>query len=71
MVKHAIMPGAGQEYSVCGLAIDAYESGDESEPVLFANAGEVVTCRLCREIVGEIRQMKIGRLSAWKEGEPS
>lgn len=67
MVKHAHMPGGGDEFAVCGLAFDAYDSGDADAPVIFAGEGELVTCRECRRAVTEIRQMKIGRLRAGKE----
>jgi hypothetical protein len=40
-------PGV-QEHSLCGLAPDAYESGDWDRPVVFAEAGQHVTCEQCR-----------------------
>lgn len=59
--KHASDP-AFSEYTVCGLAYDAHESGDHDEQVLFAEDGEPVTCLKCREVVTEVRRIKLGRL---------
>lgn len=60
--KHAGSPQGDGEFTVCGLAYDAYESGDHDEPVLFAGDGEPVTCLMCREVVTEVRRIKLGRL---------
>ena len=51
--RHA--PGQ-QEHSLCGLAPDAFESGDVDEPVVFAEAGEMVTCKDCRSAIDWARQ---------------
>ena len=67
MVKHAQNPAAGAEFTVCGLAFDAYNSADADAPVLFAKPGEVVTCSECRKAVKEIRQIKLGHLRDRKE----
>lgn len=58
---HAQNP-AYTEYTVCGLAYDAHESGDYNEPVLFAEDGAPVTCPKCREVVTEVRRIKLGRI---------
>lgn len=60
--KHAISPAGSGEFAACGLAFDAHDSGDHDEPVIFAGAGEAVTCPECRRIVIEFRSVKIGRL---------
>lgn len=62
-VKHAQNPVLA-EYSICGLAFDAYESGDADEQVLFAKPGETVSCRDCRRAVIEIRKIKLGRMQS-------
>lgn len=60
-LKHAMAPRHGAEFSVCGLAYDAHESGDHEEPVVFAGEGETVTCIECRQTVIEYRKIRIGR----------
>ncbi|WP_199028472.1 hypothetical protein [Ralstonia sp. ASV6] len=54
-MKHAKGTIAGREYSLCGLACDAHESGDTDEPVEFAEAGELVTCVECRDAIDHVR----------------
>jgi hypothetical protein len=50
-------PGNGQgEHSLCGLAFDAYETGDVDDPVIFATAGGLVTCPECRALINYIRE---------------
>lgn len=44
-----------QEHSLCGLAFDAFDSGDHEEPVVFAERGEKVTCETCREHIDWVR----------------
>ena len=52
------------EYSLCGLAFDAYESCDTDEQVLFINDGEKVTCPDCRVAIREIRKINLnGKIS--------
>ena len=44
LVRHA----EGEiEHSLCGVAFDAYSSGDWPTEVVFAKAGETVTCPEC------------------------
>lgn len=45
-----------QEHSLCGLAPEAFDSGDHYEPVQFADPGEQVTCTMCREVIDHVRQ---------------
>lgn len=48
--------GAGNaEYSLCGFAFDAHDSGDSAEPIVFAQAGEQVTCQRCRAQIDHVR----------------
>ncbi|WOB06505.1 hypothetical protein [Piscinibacter gummiphilus] len=49
---HAYGP---QEHSLCGLAPEAYESGDHHETVVFAEPGQVVNCELCRQFIDHVR----------------
>ena len=44
-----------QEHSLCGWAPDAFESGDAEGPVVFAGAGETVTCKGCIAVIRYVR----------------
>lgn len=44
------------EHSLCGMAFDAFDSGDSDEPIIFAKDGEVVTCAPCREHLDFVRR---------------
>jgi hypothetical protein len=55
MSKHAAASIAGGEYTLCGLAFDAYESGDHHELVVEARPGELVTCKECRAAIDHAR----------------
>lgn len=55
-VKCATMPGLGNEFTVCGDAFDAHESGDSERPIVFAKRFETVTCPNCLAILKELRQ---------------
>lgn len=44
------------EFTLCGFAFDAHDSGDADEPIIFAKRGEVVTCEECRAVIDYIRQ---------------
>lgn len=56
MVKHTEGAAGGAEYTACGLAFDAYDSGDHSDPIEFAKSGEIVTCADCREAIDHFRK---------------
>lgn len=43
------------EHSLCGMAFDAYGSGDSYEKIIFATDGETVTCPHCRAHLDYIR----------------
>lgn len=45
-----------QEHSLCGMAFDAFESGDAEEPIVFAKKGEIVTCEECRAHIDYVRK---------------
>jgi len=57
-MKYAVSIAGGGEYSLCGLAFDAHDSGDEPEPVHFAVGGQLVTCRECRAMIDYVRTFK-------------
>jgi len=57
-VIHGEGPTAGGDYTMCGLALDAYESGDESEPVVMAAPGELITCKGCRAVIAYFKDFK-------------
>jgi hypothetical protein len=44
-----------QEHSLCGMAFDAFESGDADAPVVFAQPGEQVTCQECLALIRYVR----------------
>lgn len=48
--------GAGKsEFALCGMAYDAFESGDADGPVVFVAPGELVTCEDCRAVMDNVR----------------
>lgn len=55
MTKHALMPGQGEEFTVCGLSHDAFESGDHDEPVQFATYEQRITCPDCVDLLNKIQ----------------
>lgn len=60
------------EFSLCGLAFDAHESGDHDEPVVFAKPGQLVTCPECRQVLDRIRnEFKGYRVAALKGASSS
>jgi len=48
---HADGPG---EFALCGLAFDAFDSGDVPEKLVYAQAGEKVTCEICRQFISHV-----------------
>jgi hypothetical protein len=50
--------GQGGEFTICGIAFDAHESGDVDEEVVFADPGQLVTCEDCRRTIAFIKQFK-------------
>lgn len=53
--KHAKGTNTGSEFTMCGMAFDAYESGDSEERIIFAKPKEVVTCQDCRDIIDDVK----------------
>ncbi len=45
-----------QEHSLCGMAFDAYSSGDAEEEIIFAKPGETVTCADCKRHIDFVRK---------------
>jgi hypothetical protein len=43
------------EFMLCGLAFDAFESGDHHEPVKQAKKGQTITCPDCRRVLDVLR----------------
>lgn len=46
------------EYTLCGDAFDAFESGDADEPIVFAESGQTITCERCRKIIDYCKSLK-------------
>lgn len=44
-----------QEFSLCGMAFDAFESGDAEAPIVFAADRKRVTCEHCIAVIGYTR----------------
>ena len=44
-------PSLGTEYTLCGDAFDAYESGDSDAPIVIAKMNQTVTCPKCRNVI--------------------
>jgi len=59
-MKHAenIMP---PEFTLCGVAADAFESGHSETPIEFATAGQIVTCKACRTLIDYCKTFKAYR----------
>lgn len=54
-IRHARQPGQGGEFTVCGMAFDAFESGDADAPIVFAGTRQFITCQECCEIIQQFR----------------
>jgi hypothetical protein len=46
------------EFTLCGMAFDAYDSGDADEPIVMAQPRELVTCAECRAVIDYARRFK-------------
>lgn len=51
MSKGVIHAAGEQEHALCGMAFDAYETGDADAPIVFAEPGQKVTCEFCCRVV--------------------
>lgn len=45
---------AQPEFTLCGMAFDAFETGDADGPIVFSKPGERVTCEDCLHVIAEI-----------------
>ncbi|WP_152546267.1 hypothetical protein [Bordetella bronchiseptica] len=52
------LSGTEAERTACGMAFDAFDSGDADEPVEFAQPGQVATCPECRAVVDYFHSIK-------------
>lgn len=57
-VRHGTGVNVGGEFTLCGLACDAFESGDADKPVTFAAPGEIVTCKECRDVIYHVKTFR-------------
>ena len=48
----------GGEFTVCGIAFDAFASGDVDEETVFAEPGEIVTCPDCQRTIDFMKTFK-------------
>lgn len=57
-VVHVLSPLGGGEFAVCGMAYDAYASGDAETDDTFAKArpGLHVTCPHCIDAINKLTQ---------------
>jgi hypothetical protein len=46
------------EFSLCGDAFDAFESGDASESYELAKPGQSITCSMCCTAIREIKAIR-------------
>ena len=54
--EHEVHAPGPQEHSLCGLAPEAFNSGDHYEPVVFASDLQSVTCTHCRAQIDHVRK---------------
>lgn len=55
---HAKGLASGGEFTLCGIAFDAHDSGDVDEPVVFAAPGQTVDCEDCRIVIDYVKSFK-------------
>lgn len=46
------------EFTMCGIAFDAFMSGDVDEEIVFAKKGQIVDCEDCRRAIDHAKQFK-------------
>lgn len=61
IVIHGEGPTAGGDFTMCGLASDAFLTGDEPDPVNIAVPGESITCPQCRAVIAFYRGIRHNR----------
>lgn len=47
-------PGKGEEFSLCGMSFDAFETGDSEAPIVFAKRTDYITCPNCIEYLDSV-----------------
>lgn len=57
-IRQCVINPISAEFSLCGDAFDAYDSGDAEEEHEIVGAGGVVTCQQCCTIISEIKAAK-------------
>jgi len=63
MTDKTCMPApACPEYTLCGMAFDAQESGDCDEKITIGNAGDKVTCQACLNTITQCKAVKRNRI---------
>lgn len=50
------------EYSLCGDAFDAFDSGDKDEPIIIGKSGDRITCEQCLSIIATCKSIKDRRI---------
>lgn len=50
-ILHGLNAGQGEEFSLCGMSYDAFESGDADETIVFAEPGQKINCPDCLEFL--------------------
>lgn len=48
----------GNDYTLCGVAYDAYDSGDSVLPVIPGKPGDRITCEKCLYIIRECKSVR-------------
>lgn len=49
---------AAPEYSLCGQAYDAFDSGDADERFEFVEKGQTINCENCCRAIREIKRIR-------------
>ena len=57
-IRRCAMNPMQAEYSLCGEAFDAFDTGDTPERFEFAEEGRSITCRRCCEAIREIKGLR-------------
>lgn len=60
-IIHGGQPGQGGEFTMCGVAFDAFDSGGVEEEIIFAEPGDLITCPACREVIAFYRTVRRNR----------
>lgn len=58
MDKRCMQSPNQAEFTLCGDAFDAFDSGDADEPIVMAKPGQTITCEDCRLIISEVKRVR-------------